>query len=213
MTAESWRLVSYRTLARRLNRFFDRFVAPGCRDCRRVLERLPGGGGGYRLVSGQFPGCCHRGAGDIFRLEGVAEETGADGRLNMALVGELQAARQELLQSIGHRPLPPYELEDEESGRRISGEHCRYMGPQGCVLGDLKGPLCLNFICPPIREDLLAAAAGEVELVGPEHDFLGIYQVMDVIGRGNEGDAEAALAALFDRLMRLSAACENAPRS
>ncbi|MBN2232487.1 MAG: hypothetical protein JW781_06680 [Deltaproteobacteria bacterium] len=210
LKTESWRLAAYRALARRLNRFFERFVAPGCRDCRRVLARLPGGGDRHRLVAGVFPGCCHRGAGDIFRLEGVKDEAGGDGRLAPVLAAELQAARQRHLAAIDHRSLPPYELEEPESGRRISGEHCCYMGPRGCVLGELKGPLCLNFVCPPIRDDLLAAA-GDVELVGPEHDFLGIYRVMDVIGRGREAAAEAALTALGDRLARLTDACEKGP--
>ena len=198
------RFFAYCGLCRRLNVFFDQHVAAYCRNCQQVLRRLPTGSESYKLVAGVFPGCCHRGAGDIFRLEGV----GPDERLSPGITALLREARNDRMKAMeAFEPL--YVLENCRTGERLTGEHCRYFGDRGCRLEELKGPLCLNFICPPIRGDLLAAAGGREDLVGPEHDFLGIYQLLSVLGSASKTGWQRAAAAFERRLAALEEACEQ----
>ncbi len=198
------RFSAYCDLCRRLNVFFDKHVADYCRNCQQVLRRLPNDNERYDLVSGVFPGCCHRGAGDIFRLEGV----GPDDRLSPGITALLLEARKVRMSSLeAFEPL--YELENCCTGERLTGEHCRYFGDRGCRLGELKGPLCMNFICPPIRDDLLATVAGDEEIVGPGHDFIGLYQLLAVLGTASKERWQREAAAFERRLSMLEKACER----
>lgn len=198
------RFSQYCAFCRQINGFFNRHIADYCRNCLQVLRRLPAGCEQYELVSGVFPGCCHRGAGDIFRLEGVDGES----RLSAAIIALLQKARNDRVKSTeGFNPV--YELKNCHTGERITGAHCRYFGARGCLLDELKGPLCINFICPPIREDLLKATNHDEDIVGPEHDFLGIYQLLSVLGIASAADWQRELFAFGRRLAALDKACEQ----
>ncbi len=194
---------AYCELCRKLNVFFGKYIAAYCRNCQQVLRRLPGGEC-YKLTAGVFPGCCHRGAGDIFRLEGV--ESGS--KLSDGITALLQKARNDRMKTMeAFEPL--YELENCRTGERLVGEHCRYFGTCGCCLDELKGPLCINFICPPIRDDLLEAAGDDGWIVGPEHDFLGIYQLLSLLGTVSKIRWQQEAAAFDSRLSKLDKACER----
>ncbi|MBW1646116.1 MAG: hypothetical protein JRJ56_07305 [Deltaproteobacteria bacterium] len=203
MLTDVERFSSYRRLCRRMNVFFTRYLAVYCRHCQEVMARIPDELAGWRLAAGVYPGCCHRGAGDLFRLEGVS----GPAVLPPGLVARIQAARRLRLAAAGQDGCSPvYRLVNPATGQSLEGEHCRYFGRFGCRLGDLKGPLCLDFICPPIRADLLAVTGGREELLGPEHDFLWLYRAMAVIGYGSAAAVAAEFAALERRLAALAAA-------
>jgi len=198
------RFFHYCAFCRQINDFFSKHIAAYCRNCQQVLRRLPEGSEQHELVSGVFPGCCHRGAGDIFRLEGVDGEP----RLSAAIIALLQKSRNDRMKNLdGFNPV--YELKNCHTEERIIGAHCRYFGAHGCCLGELKGPLCINFICPPIREDLLQVTNHDAELVGPVHDFLGIYQLLSVLGTASRVDWQRELLAFGRRLATLDKACEQ----
>lgn len=198
------RFSHYRGLCRQMNVFFSRHIAAYCCNCRQVLRRLPDGSEQHELVSGVFPGCCHRGAGDIFRLEGVDGES----RLSAGIIALLRKERNDKMKGLDDFN-PVYELKNCHTGERITGEHCRYFGACGCLLGELKGPLCINFICPPIRSDLLKVTGEDEGLLGPEHDFLGIYQLLSVLGTADRTDWQRELLAFDRRLAKLDEACEQ----
>lgn len=198
------RFSHYRGLCRQMNDFFSRHIAAYCCHCQHVLRRLPDGSEQHKLVSGVFPGCCHRGAGDIFRLEGVDGEP----RLSPGIIALLQKARSDKMKDLDDFN-PVYELKNCHTGERITGEHCRYFGACGCQLDDLKGPLCINFICPPIRSDLLKVTGHDDVLLGPEHDFLGIYQLLSVIGSGSIDEVKNSLVDFSRRLETLNCFCEK----
>lgn len=198
------RFSHYRLLCRQMNDFFSRHISAYCCHCRQVLQRLPVGSPQHELVSGVFPGCCHRGAGDIFRLEGVDGES----RLSPGIIALIRRARQEKMEQLDSFD-SLYVLKNSQTGERITGEHCRYFGARGCCLDDLKGPLCINFICPPIREDLLKITNYDEDLLGPEHDFLGIYQLLAVLNAADVDTWGRELLAFNRRLARLDEACEQ----
>jgi len=198
------RFSCYCGLCRKMNDFFSRHIAAYCRNCQQVLRRLPAGSEQHELVSGVFPGCCHRGAGDIFRLEGVDGKS----RLSSGIIALLRKERNDKMKGLDDFN-PVYELKNCYTGERITGEHCRYFGAGGCRLGDLKGPLCINFICPPIRSDLLRVTGDDEVILGPEHDFLGIYQVLSVIGTGFIDEVKSSLVDFSGRLERLNCYCEK----
>ncbi len=198
------RFSHYRGFCRQINDFFSKHIAAYCRNCQQVLRRLPEGSEQHELISGVFPGCCHRGAGDIFRLEGVDGES----RLSSAIIAYLQKSRNDKMKDMDDFN-PVYELKNCHTGERITGAHCRYFGAHGCCLGELKGPLCINFICPPIREDLLKVTNHDEKLVGPAHDFLWIYQLLSVLGTASWADWKRELLAFGRRLAALDKACEQ----
>lgn len=199
------RLSAYRQLAADLERFFSAFIASYCRNCRLVIARMPEAvGEETELLSGVDPGCCHRGAGDIFRLEGQSAERR---RLAPELAEELGRERRRLFGE-GEEGTE-YVYRRLRDGEVLRGAHCRYFGPRGCRLGNLKGPLCLNFICPPIRRDLLQVCRREPEIIGPENDFLHIYRTMASIAYDHHLAIRDALAASQGRLARLESRCRD----
>ena len=201
------RLAAYRELAAALEPFFSSFLAPYCRNCRQVIARLPEAADeGIELLNGVDPGCCHRGAADIFRLEG---ETGGRSHLASSIIAALQRERRLKVAGVTARG-GEYLYRRLRDQACLSGAHCQYFGPRGCLLGELKGPLCLNFICPPIRCDLAAVCGSESDrLLGPEYDFLFIYRVMAVISYDDEARIEAELDDFKKRLLRLTGACRD----
>ena len=202
---QEWRLALYRDLAIRLNQFFADFLGPYCADCARVMARLPEAREeAFELVEGIYPGCCHRGAGDIFRLEGQPLERS---RLAPEIIAGLQRERGRRLAADDTATGGSYTIRLQRDRSLLTGAHCRYFSARGCTLGELKGPLCINFICPPLRNDLLTVCRDEVGLVGPEHDFLFIYRTLASFSWDDREAAQAAGSAFRHRLERLATGC------
>ncbi len=202
---QEWRLSLYKELAARLNDFFAVFTGPYCLHCDRVMGRLPEAREeAFELVDGVYPGCCHRGAGDIFRLEGQPPERC---RLAPEIVAGLKRERAVVLREQGTAAGGSYTIRLHRDRSLLTGGHCRYFTPEGCCLGVLKGPLCIDFVCPPLRRDLLEVCGGEAELIGPENDFLNIYRTLASISWDGRGRAENEFSGFCRRLSRLGSLC------
>ncbi|MBN2707296.1 MAG: hypothetical protein JXR89_12775 [Deltaproteobacteria bacterium] len=204
---DGMRFVAYRDLSLALKPFFAEFISAYCRNCQKVIARLPEADAeAIGAVEGIYPGCCHRGAGDIFRLEG---EPGARSRLAPEIIAELQKQRRLRLarsEAPGGGFYRYFRLRDKVW---VSGAHCSYFAADGCLLGELKGPLCLNFICPPIRDDLLQVAVGRENLIGPEHDFLLIYRSMAVISYDRPEAVAETLVEVKRNILTLTRLCRK----
>ena len=199
-----WRLAAYKELVSYLNPFFSSFLGDYCRNCQKVIGRLPEAAEeSIDLLEGVYPGCCHRGAGDIFRLEGEKSERVA---LAPEIVTALQRERRQKVQLSGVGG-GSYSFRRHRDGALVKGAHCCYFAEQGCLLGDLKGPLCINFICPPMRSDLLVVCAEDDCLVGPEHDFLFIYRSLAIISYDGQDEVERDFALFRRRLQTLADKC------
>lgn len=198
--AEGWRLALYRRLARALNGFFERWTAPFCLRCLEVTRRHHRGDprADVELLTGTFPGCCHAGVGDALWVRG----TGGEGRFPPDLAADMAAAREAL--PPGPESPPEYAVRECQTGRRVRGVGCRYLGPRGCRLGDLKAPLCLAYLCEPVRDHL--AGAADPGLAGDDtDDFRGAGRALRAVVTGEPGGAEAEVAALEARLAQLEA--------
>lgn len=201
---KEWRLAAYKEVVGSLNPFFSVYLGDYCRNCQEVIGRLPEAHEeSFDLLEGVYPGCCHRGAGDIFRLEGESSERNC---LAPEIVAEIQLERQRKIEKSGVGG-GSYRYRRHRDGSQITGAHCHYFGLQGCLLGDLKGPLCINFICPPMRSDLIAVCGDDNNLVGPENDFLFIYRSLAIISYDDRDAVVEALAALRERLQTLDDKC------
>lgn len=201
-----WRLLAYKELVDSLNPFFSHYLGDYCRNCRQVIGRLPEAvEESVDLIEGVYPGCCHRGAGDIFRLEGESSE-----RANLApeIITGLQRERQQKLQQPGVGG-GNYSFRRHRDGALVKGAHCKYFSTQGCILGALKGPLCINFICPPMRADLLAVCDEDDFLVGPEHDFLFVYRSLAVISYDGRDEVVRELSDFRQRVQLLAERCRD----
>jgi hypothetical protein len=82
------------------------------------------------------------------------------------------------------------------------GVACRHLGPEGCVLGDLKGPLCVSYLCEGVRGQLAAIAGWDA--VGQDtDDFAGALRALRAAVRAELAEAEKEVAELEDRLAAL----------
>ncbi len=202
-----WRLNLYKELAARLNDFFAVHVGAYCVNCARVTARLPEARDeAFELLEGVYPGCCHRGAGEVYRLEGQPPERS---RLAPVIIAGLERERALVLSAPEIAAGGVYTIRKKRDRSLLTGGHCRYFTPDGCCLGVLKGPLCINFVCPPLRDDLLAAGGGEVDLIGPENDFLFIYRTLAAISWDDRPGAEVEFAGFCRRLERLRCRCRD----
>ncbi len=199
-----WRLAAYKELVDCLNPFFSIYLGDYCRNCRQVIGRLSEAAEeSIDLLEGVYPGCCHRGAGDIFRLEGESSERAS---LAPEIVTGLQRERQQKLQQSGAGG-GNYSFRRHRDAALVKGAHCLYFAAQGCILGALKGPLCINFICPPMRADLLAVCDGDDCLVGPEHDFLFVYRSLAVISYDGRDEVVRELSDFRQKVQALEERC------
>ena len=204
-----WRMSAYKELVRRVNDLFSSFLSDYCCNCQQVISRLPEAqDDSFDLVEGVYPGCCHRGAGDIFRLEGEPPERSY---LAPEIIDGLQRERQLRLQELAAEACGgTYQLLRHRDNTLTKGAHCQYFTDKGCSLDVLKGPLCINFICPPMRSDLLQVCAGENrDLVGPEQDFLFIYRSLAVISYDRREKVMQEVALLERRAADLSRRCRQ----
>ncbi len=203
-----WRLAAYRELVSLVNGLFGSFLADYCCNCRVVIGRLPEAEDEeFTLLEGVYPGCCHRGAGDIFRLEGQVPERSY---LEAGLIAALQRERKLRMSSFADGSCGgTYRLRRHDDNSVISGAHCRYFSASGCILGDLKGPLCINFICPPMRRDLLLVCGDDAGLVGPEPDFLLLYRSLAVISYDTRAQVDRELESLGRRVKVFKERCRQ----
>jgi hypothetical protein len=204
----AWRLTAYKELVSLVNALFADFLVDYCCNCRSVIGRLPEAENeSFTLLEGIYPGCCHRGAGDIFRLEGQEP-----GRLHLApaIISGLQDERELRLHSFAAGVCGgTYRLRYRRDNSEITGAHCRYFSASGCILGVLKGPLCINFICPPLRRDLICVCGGSEGLVGPETDFMRIYRSLAVISYEARDKIDRELESLHRRVEELKDCCRR----
>ncbi len=204
-----WRVTVYKELVRRVNNLFSSFLSYYCCNCQQVINRLPEAQDeSFDLVEGVYPGCCHRGAGDIFRLEGEPSERS---HLVPEIIDGLQLERKLLTQGFAADGCGgTYVLRRHRDNTLNKGAHCQYFTDKGCSLGVLKGPLCINFICPPMRSDLMQVCAGKnLELVGPEHDFLYIYRSLAIISYDHREKVMQEMANLKQRVADFSNCCRQ----
>lgn len=202
-----WRFFAYKALVRRVNYLFTSFLGDYCSHCQSVIERLPEAEDeSFDLVAGVYPGCCHRGAGDIFRLEGEIPERS---HLAPEIIAGLRRERELLLRGLDVDNFGgTYQLRRHRDDTLIKGAHCRYFTDQGCSLGVLKGPLCINFICPPLRADLLEVCADR-DLLGPESDFLFIYRSLAIISYESRDEVIEEMTLLRQRVGELGDCCRQ----
>ncbi len=152
------------------------------------------------VVEGRFPGCCQAGVADEWRVPG----RGPAGRFPVHLERALRAARR----TSGVEPAgdpPEYRVRERRTGRLQRGVGCRYLGAGGCVLGDLKVPLCLTFVCRGILEALAGTCPG-LDPREDTHDFAGAADVFFLVVGGSREAAGAAVRGLEERLRRMDRA-------
>ncbi len=192
------RLALYRRAGRALDGFFGRWTGPFCRRCLAVLRNaLPDEPAtDVDLVDGVFPGCCQAGVADNLWVPGDGEA----GRFPEPLARAIRRGRAGPPGEAGE-----YVLRERATGRNVRGRGCRFLGPGGCGLGELKAPLCLTFLCGPVRQALEAASG--LPDAGPDtDDFAGSRAVLRAVAFAPAPEAEAEVAALEHRLARLDQA-------
>jgi len=208
----NWRVTAYKELVHRVNNLFSSFLSGYCCNCQQVINRLPEARDeSFDLIEGVYPGCCHRGAGDIFRLEGEPDERS---HLAPEIIDGLQRERKLRVHELDADVCGgTYTFRRNRDNTMSKGAHCQYFTDKGCSLGVLKGPLCIDFICPPIRSDLLEVCAGEnLDMVGPEQDFLFIYCSLAIISYDRREKVMSEMANLKQRVAAFSNCCRQFSR-
>jgi len=183
------RLALYRRAARALAAFYARFTAPFCGDCLEVTRRhhRTDPRADVDLVHGQFPGCCHAGVGDALWVP----RSGDEGRFPPELAQAMERAREGLAACRGKAGR--YAVRERRTGTVATGVGCGHLGPKGCRLGELKGPLCISYLCEPVRE-ALAAAVGWDLLGQDTDDFGGALKALRAVICAGLVEAEAEVA-------------------
>lgn len=199
------RLDLYRRAARALNAFCSRWVWGFCERCLEVTRDYHRNDprADVELVAGTFPGCCHAGAGDAFYVPGLGE----GGHMPQELRDSLLEARGSCP---GSRDFPlTYRIRERRTRRAAAGVACVHLSVGGCVLRDLKGPICLTYICEPVRDVLLCWGKGDVTVENTD-DLAGSGRVLGEILTGERNRAETAVAALEGRLTRVGLRIQQA---
>jgi hypothetical protein len=99
-------------------------------------------------------------------------------------------------------PAAEYRVLERQTGRTVRGVACSHFGPDRCRLGDLKGPLCLIYLCEPARSAV-------VEIVGPDlagadpDDFGGSRRAVLAVVSADLAAAHRQVDRLAARLARL----------
>ncbi len=192
------RLALYRRAGRALERFFGRWTGPFCRRCLAVLRTaLPDDPAtDVVLVDGMFPGCCQAGVADNLRVPGDGEAGRFPGPLARAILRDRRGPPGEAGE---------FALRERATGRIVRGRGCRFLGPGGCALGELKAPLCLTFLCGPVRQAVETASGQPAP--GPDtDDFVGSRAVLRAVAFAPVPEAAVAVEALEKRLVHLDRA-------
>ena len=194
----------YRRASRALNRFCERWTIPFCADCIEVTARHHRGDprADVELLEGLFPGCCHAGVGDALWTPGCGDE----GHFPDELRDEMMRARGT---ASADREPARYKVRERGTRLLVDGVACVHLVDGACALGDLKSPLCLCYVCDPVRA-AIASAAGRSVPGEDEDDFCGSRDVLYAVVGAPPADAEAAVERLERRLEELEAALEQA---
>jgi hypothetical protein len=198
------RLQLYRRASRALNRFCGRWTLPFCADCIEVTARHHRGDprADVELLEGLFPGCCHAGVGDALWAPGCGDE----GRFPDDLRDEMLRARGTASED---REPARYKVRERSTRLLVDGIACVHLVGGACALGELKSPLCLCYVCDPVRAAIASSAGGAVP-GEDEDDFCGSRDVLQAIVGAPLADAEAAVERLERDLGELDAALEQA---
>ncbi len=169
-----------------LNGFFSTHLAESCVRCLELHREWDPecDVARHEFVSGIFPGCCQTGVADDFRIP-----DGDRRMLPRGLCDYIGKMRAELVPA-GVRE---YVALDLRTGRKASGRGCAWLADGGCLLGGLKSPICLSYLCPPLRLGL-TAPPGMPDPVEVE-DFLGFFTVLNALGDVSAGDSASLLRA------------------
>lgn len=198
-TGAEGRLALYRRAAASLGAFFQRFTVPFCARCLEVTRRHHRGDPRTEvdLVEGVFPGCCHAGVGDALWVP----RSGEEGRFPADLAEVMVRARA----CLPPGPAEPlsYRVRERRTGIVARGVACIHLAGRGCRLGDLKGPLCVAYLCEPVRE-AIGRAVGSDLLGSDTDDFCGALETLRAAVGGSEAEARARLSELEARLATLA---------
>jgi hypothetical protein len=189
------RLLLYRRAAAALGAFFRRFTSPFCASCLEVTRRHHAGDprADVELLQGVFPGCCQAGVADALWVP----RSGDAGRFPETLVRAMDRARSEVA-APASEPLS-YLVRERQTGLVAEGFGCVYGGDRGCLLGDLKAPLCLGYACEPVRE-AVAAVLGREWVGADTDDFSGCLAALRACVASSLEEAEEEVRALAARL-------------
>lgn len=180
----------YSRVAGALNTFFGRWSSGHCANCLELCSScFPNDPfASMKLVEGTFPGCCQAGVAEDFRVSKFA--TALPGSFVEAIREQRNALEVDDAGEDGTR----FVLADKESGEKKQGVGCRWLGNAGCELGSWKSPLCLLFICKPVRDDLSRKACGETW--PHDEDIFYASETFALIGLAFEGDETRMTMAL-----------------
>lgn len=191
----------YTAATGRLEVFFAAFTSGYCARCLDLHREFNPDDpiSRHELVSGVFPGCCQEGVAQDLRIGAFSGE-----RLPPWLAEELLA----------RRPAPPasgpgvFRVRDSADGSVHEGRGCAWLGPYGCSLGALKSPICVFYVCEPVRAALFSRSG---QAFGEGDDFLGFSSFLRVLAGvdpetpGSLCDAELALVVFLERVEAFSA--------
>lgn len=191
----------YAAATGRLEVFFAAFTSEYCARCLELHREFNTDDpiARHELVSGVFPGCCQEGVAQDLRIGAYSGE-----RLPPWLAEELLA----------RRPSPSaagpgiFRVMDKVDGSIHEGRGCSWLGPRGCSLGALKSPICVFYVCEPVRAALFSRFGQSVD---EGDDFMGFSSFLRVLARvdpespGSLRDAEEALAVFLERVEDFSA--------
>lgn len=174
-------LALYERAALAADRFFTAAAGQYCANCLALFRKhYPADRiSRHELDSGFFPGCCQAGVADDFRIGDGGE------RFSRDFTEAVFAQRAQRAVYSEHS----YSVTDLQTGKTHEGRGCGWLGRGGCGLGGLKAPICLLFICEPLRKEL-GLAAGDQEIFSAE-DLLGLIPVFTAVKRVSEGEVDS----------------------
>jgi hypothetical protein len=179
----------YARTSRALNAFFESWTARYCERCFKVCkDAYPDDEfAGMELVEGLFPGCCQAGVAEDFRIMDRGEP------LPNPFVTAIRRERKNLLEekmvaAALDRADSKFVLRDKGSGELKNGVGCKWLSEGGCMMEVWKSPICLAFICNPIRQWLSISAGGDQWPL--DADFCGTSRVLSAIGAASVGKRE-----------------------
>jgi hypothetical protein len=202
--AAELRLALYRRSAHALNRFFERWTGAFCARCLDVTRRHHHGNprADVELLDGEFPGCCHTGAGDAFWVAGSGEQGRFSAEVRRAMVCERNRLK----------PVPAgpavYRVRERQTGLVARGVACSHLVSARCRLAELKGPLCLTYLCDPIL-GILASAAGRALVGADSDDFCGARGALLTVVSADVEQASREVSRLEARLTLLGQRLEQ----
>jgi hypothetical protein len=102
----------------------------------------------------------------------------------------------------GRVPAADYRVLERQTGRTVRGVACAHFGPDRCRLGDLKGPLCLIYLCDPARSAVADVVGPDLAGADPD-DFCGSRRAFLAVVSADLESAHRQVDRLEARLARL----------